>query len=112
MGWASVTSTKEFFFLLKKFGYFTLEKDCIYHLGNRRSDKDHGVPNVPTELITLFKPKKIQQAFILHLQNWIGSVQPLFHVLPADSIEKGQFGASEVHICMVEVADEVVINCT
>ena len=37
-------------------------------------DKDHRVPNVPTESITRSKAKKIQQAFILHLQNWIGSV--------------------------------------
>ena len=33
-------------------------------------DKDHGYPNVPTGLA-----KKIQQAFIFHLSNWIGFVQ-------------------------------------
>ena len=32
-------------------------------------DKNHGVPTGP---ITRPKAKKIQQAFILHLQNWIG----------------------------------------
>ena len=32
-------------------------------------DMNHGVP---TEPITQPKAKKIQQAFILHLQNWIG----------------------------------------
>ena len=32
-------------------------------------DKNHGVPTGP---ITQPKAKKIQQAFILHLQNWIG----------------------------------------
>ena len=46
-------------------------------------DMDHGVPNVSTRPITRSKAKKIQQAFILHLQNWIGSVQLLFHVLQA-----------------------------
>ena len=35
-------------------------------------DKDHGVPNVPIGSITRSKAKKIQQTFILHLQNWIG----------------------------------------
>ena len=52
----------------------------------------------------------IQQAFILHLQNWIGLIQPLFHVLQADLIDEGPFEASEVNICMVEVRDEVA--CT
>ena len=32
-------------------------------------DMNHGVPTGP---ITQPKAKKIQQAFILHLQNWIG----------------------------------------
>ena len=62
-------------------------------------DKDHGITNVSTGPITQPKSKKIQQAFILHLQNWIGSVQPSFHVLQADSIEEGPFGASEVNFC-------------
>ena len=53
-------------------------------------DKDHGVPTGP---ITRSKAKKIQQVFILHLQNWIGSAQSLFHVLQAYSIEEGLFGA-------------------
>ena len=35
----------------------------------RDDDKNHGVPTGP---ITEHKAKKIQQAFILHLQNWIG----------------------------------------
>ena len=68
------------------------------------------IPNIPTEPITRSKAKKIQQAFILLLPNWIDSVQPLFHVLQADLIEEGPFGASEVNICWVEVVDEVA--CT
>ena len=32
-------------------------------------DKNHGVPTRP---ITQHKAEKIQQAFIPHLQNWIG----------------------------------------
>ena len=76
-------------------------------------DKDHGVPNVPTGPITRSKTEKIQQAFILYLQNWIDSVQSLFHVLQADSIEEeGPFGALEVNISMVEVADEIAITST
>ena len=51
------------------------------------SDKDHGVPNVPTKSITLSHAKKIQRAFILHLQNWIGLIQPPFHLLQANPIE-------------------------
>ena len=52
----------------------------------------------------------IQQAFILHLQNWIGLIQQLSHVLQAYLIEEESFEASEVNICMVEVGDEVA--CT
>ena len=74
-------------------------------------DNNHGVPNVPTRPITESKANKSQQVFILHLQNQIGSVKPSFHVLQADSVEEGPFGASEVNICTVEVADEVAINC-
>ena len=70
-------------------------------------DKNHGVSNVQTGPITRSNAKKIQQTFILHLQNWIDSVQPSFHVLQADLIEQGPFGASEVNICTVEVADEI-----
>ena len=33
---------------------------------------------------------KIQQKFILHLQIWIGSVQPSFLELEADTIGEGQ----------------------
>ena len=57
-------------------------------------DKNNGFLNVPTRPITRSKAKKIQQAFILHLENWIDSVQPLFHVLQADLIEKRSFGSS------------------
>ena len=57
--------------------------------------------------ITQCKAKKIQQSFIFHLQNWIDSVQPSFHVLQAYSIEEESFGPSEVNICTIEVADEV-----
>ena len=42
--------------------------------------------------------KKIQQTFILHRQNWIGSVQSSFVELEADTIDEGQ-----LNICMVEV---------
>ena len=70
-------------------------------------DKDYNVLNVPTRPITRSKAKKIQQTFILHLQIWIGSVQPSFHVLQTDSIEEGSFGASEVNICTIEVKNEV-----
>ena len=38
------------------------------------------------------------QTFILHLQNWIGSVQPSFLELEADTIDEGQ-----LNICTVEV---------
>ena len=41
-------------------------------------DKNYSVQSVPTRSITRSKVKKIQQVFILHLQNWIGSVQPDF----------------------------------
>ena len=74
-----------------------------------KGDKDHGVPNVPTRLITRSKAMKIQPTFFLHLQNWIGSVQLLFHVLQVDLIEEGSFGSSEVNICTDEAADEVTI---
>ena len=49
---------------------------------------DHDVTNVPTRPITRSKAKKIQSAFILHLQNWIDLVQPLFHALQVDWIEE------------------------
>ena len=52
-------------------------------------DKNHGVPNVPTGPITRSKVKKIQQTFIFYLQNWIGSVQPSFLELEADTIDEG-----------------------
>ena len=60
------------------------------------------------------RPKKFNKhsLFIIHLQNWIDSVQPHFHELQADSIEEGQFGVSEVNICMVEEEDEVAIHST
>ena len=74
-----------------------------------KHDKDYGVPNVPTRPITQSKAKKIQQAFILHLQDWISSVQPLFHMLEADSSKERPFKALKVNICTVEVADQIVI---
>ena len=55
-------------------------------------DKNHGVPTGP---ITRSKAKKIQQTFILHLQNWIGSVQPSFVELEADTIDEGQYSFEE-----------------
>ena len=58
-------------------------------------DKNHSVPNVPTEPITRSKAKKIQQTFILHR---IGSVQPSFVELEADMIDEGQ-----LNICTVKV---------
>ena len=67
-------------------------------------DKNHGVP---TEPITRTKAKRIQQAFILHQQNWINSSQSSFHVLQDDSIEEWPFGDSKVNICTIEVGDEV-----
>ena len=42
---------------------------------------------VPTGSITQSKVRKIQQIFILHLQNWIGSIQPSFLELEADTID-------------------------
>lgn len=42
-----------------------------------QGDKDHSVPNVSTGPITWSKTKKIEQTFILHMQNWISSIQPL-----------------------------------
>ena len=47
---------------------------------------NHGVPNGPTGRVTRSKAKNIQQRFMLHLQNWIGSVQPSFLELEADTI--------------------------
>ena len=73
-------------------------------LGKGTTDKDHSVSIGP---IIRSKANKIQQAFILHLQNWIGSVRPSFHVLQANSIEEIPFETSDVNICIVEVADEV-----
>ena len=49
---------------------------------------DHGVPNDPIGLITRSNAKNIQQTFILHLQNWIGSIQHPFLVLQADPIKE------------------------
>ena len=47
---------------------------------DREDDNDQGVPNVPIGPITRSKAKKIQQTFLLDLQNWIDLVQPLFHL--------------------------------
>ena len=68
-----------------------LQKDLR---NEEQSDKYHGVPNVPTKSITRFKVKKIQQAFILHVQNWTCSVKPPFHLLQANPIEEQPFKAS------------------
>ena len=61
-------------------------------------DKNHGVPNIPTGPITWSKAKKIQQTFIVHLQDWIGSVQSSFLELEAETIDEEQ-----LNICTVEV---------
>ena len=73
----------------------------------RISDKNQGVPNVPPRL-TRSKAKKIQQTFIFHLQNWIGSIKPSFVELEAD--DEGQlnalvtgFAGISDNICTVEV---------
>lgn len=47
--------------------------------------KNHDVPQVSNRPITRSKDKKINQAFILQLQNWIGSAQRSFHELQANS---------------------------
>ena len=47
---------------------------------------NHGVLNIPTGPVTRNNEKNIQQRFMLHLQNWIGSVQPSFIELEADTI--------------------------
>ena len=60
---------------------------------------DQGIPNVSTRPITQSNTKNIQRAFILHPQNWIGSIQPPFHVIKVDLIEELPFGASKVNIC-------------
>ena len=45
--------------------------------------------------------EKIQQSFILHLQNWIGLIQPPFHMLQADSSEEEPFRDLVVNIYRV-----------
>ena len=52
------------------------------------------------------------RTFNIQLQNWIGSVQPPFHVLQVDSVEEEPFGALKVGICKVEVEHEVNTNST
>jgi len=66
-------------------------------------DKDHGVPQVALGPITRSKAKKIQQAFILHLRQWIASIQNPFHVLETISREEEPFDALEVNVCKIEV---------
>jgi len=61
-------------------------------------DKNHGVPNVPTGPITQSKVKKIQQTFILHLQNWIGSGQLSFLELEGDTIDERQLNIWTVEV--------------
>ena len=72
--------------------FLKLETDTIdegqLNFEEGEDDKNHGVPTVRTRPITRSKAKKIQQTFILHLQNWIGSVQPSFLKLEADTIDE------------------------
>ena len=58
--------------------YYTIqseENSTNIHSSSTKLDRH---PNVPTGPIIWFKAKKIQQTFILHLQIWIGSIQPSF----------------------------------
>ena len=63
---------------------------------------NHGVSNVPTRPGTRSKAKNIQQRFMLHLQNWIGSVQPSFLELEVDTISTNIHSSSTKWIGSVQ----------
>ena len=62
-------------------------------------DKNHDVPYRP---IIKSKASKINQSFILHVQEWIGSVFPQFHVPHVNLRNKGPFGELNVNVFLVE----------
>ena len=64
-----------------------------------KNDKNHDVPYRP---ITRSKASKINQSFILHVQEWIRSDHPQFHVPHVSSRDKGPFGVLNVNIFSVE----------
>ena len=74
------------------------------------SDKDHGSTpspiHVPTGPITRSKAKKIQQAFITHVQEWIGSDQALFPSEQPNSDEDLTYDTLKINVCNLQIHKE------
>ena len=65
--------------------------------------ENHGVPLVSEGPITRSKSSKIQQSFILHVQEWIWSVHHEFHVPHTNTRDEGPFGVLKVNVFSIEV---------
>ena len=58
-------------------------------------DTNHCVPNVPTEPITYYIFQDEEDSMSIHYSSTkLDRLEPLFHVLQANLIEEGSFGAS------------------
>ena len=67
------------------------------------NDVNHGVPLISKAPITRSKASKIQQSFIPHVQQWIGSVHHEFHVSHTNTKDEGPFGDLKVNVFLIEV---------
>ena len=75
----------------------------VINVLNAKSDVNHGVPLLSKGPITRSKASKIQQSFILHVQEWIGSVHCKFHVPHTNTRDEGPFGDLKVNVFLIEV---------
>ena len=64
---------------------------------------NHGVPLVSEGPITRSKASKIQQSFILHVQEWIGFVHHEFHEPHTNTRDEEPFGDLKVNVFLIEV---------
>ena len=70
-------------------------------------DKNHDVPYRP---ITISKASKINQSFILHVQEWIGAIHPQFYVPHTKTRDEEPFGVLNVNVFSVEGDYQIDIN--
>ena len=64
-----------------------------------KNDKNHDVPYRP---ITRSKTSKINESFILHVQEWIRSGHPQFQVSHVNTRDEGSFGVLNVNVFSIE----------
>ena len=76
-------------------------------LPKKMGNKNHDVPYEP---ITRSKASKINQSFVLHVQEWIGAVHPQFYMSHIETRDEWPFKVLNVNVFSIEADYEIEIK--